>query len=194
MTRHIRPKPLVWQEIGEYPPHLPVLVSRPTDRVRYTPTTAFHDATGVWRLFRSEGGRKPLPFVPTHWMPLPDVPDPTYVRDYKCDPFLEMLAAIEARAEHAERRLRHTTQWNAERWERITAYAKEKGFWPDIACIWANGTLTGLVDVNGDFIYDPPTYAQQLNIAIHRAEAAEKRASELQGKLDIVTAATGEGA
>ena len=64
-----------WQDIGDDFPHLPVLVSRPDgDGLRYTPTTAFNDATGVWRVFRSEGGMQPLPFVPTHFMPLPPPP------------------------------------------------------------------------------------------------------------------------
>lgn len=63
-----------WQLIGEDPPYKPVLVSRPRDKVIYTPTTAFYDATGIWRVFRSKGGMQLLPFEPTHWMPLPPVP------------------------------------------------------------------------------------------------------------------------
>jgi len=64
-----------WLLIGEDFPHLPVLLSRPDgDGLRYTPTTGFNDATGVWRVFRSEGGMEPLPFVPTHYMPLPAPP------------------------------------------------------------------------------------------------------------------------
>ncbi len=98
--------------------------------------------------------------------------------------FPEMVMALEDRASHTERRYRHTRQWNAERWERITAYAKERGFWNDIACIMANGTLT----MSEGVTYDPPTYAQQLNAAIHRAEAAEDRASDLQGQLDNLRA------
>ena len=64
-----------WQPI-ETAPGLPVLVSRPNDsRYFYTPTTAYRDAIGVWRLFRSSpGGMQRLPFTPTHWMPLPDPP------------------------------------------------------------------------------------------------------------------------
>lgn len=42
-----------WRPI-ETAPGLPVLVSRPNDsRYFYTPTTAYRDAIGVWRLFRS---------------------------------------------------------------------------------------------------------------------------------------------
>lgn len=106
----------------------------------------------------------------------------------RSDPILaeaeRALEATEDRAEHAERRLRHTKQWYAERLERITSYAKEHGFWGDMACIIANGSLSGARNPDGEFVYDPPTYAQQLNAAIHRAEAAEERASVLQGELD----------
>lgn len=63
-----------WQPI-ETAPGLPVLVSRPTDRYVFTPTTAFRDATGVWRLYRSPGGSMRLPFTPTHWTPLPEPPE-----------------------------------------------------------------------------------------------------------------------
>lgn len=97
------------------------------------------------------------------------------------------VMAMEDRASHTERRYRHTKQWNAGRWERITAYAKEHGFWADIACIMANGTMSGTDR------YDPPTYAQQLNAAIYRAEAAEDRASELQGQLDALRARASMG-
>lgn len=90
------------------------------------------------------------------------------------------IEALEGRAEYAERRLRHCKQWYAERIERLTAYAKDKGIWPDIACIIANGSLSDGTR------YDPPTYAQQLNTAIHRAEAAEERASKLQGDADEI--------
>ncbi|MFT4056457.1 MAG: hypothetical protein QM681_18285 [Novosphingobium sp.] len=89
---------------------------------------------------------------------------------------MTQVMALEDRAERSEHRYRHTRQWHAERWERITAYAKEHGFWDDIACIMANGTL----NFREGRAYDPPTYAQQLNAAIHRAEAAEDRASKLR--------------
>jgi hypothetical protein len=62
-----------WQPI-ETAPGCAVLISRPTDKLMYRPTSAFRDATGVWRVFRSDGGNTPLPFEPTHWMPLPYPP------------------------------------------------------------------------------------------------------------------------
>lgn len=96
------------------------------------------------------------------------------------------IEALEDRAQYAERRLRHCKQWYAERLERLTAYAKENGIWPDVACIIANGSLSDGTR------YDPPTYAQQMNTAIHRAEAAEERASKLQGKVDTLEAQIAE--
>jgi hypothetical protein len=63
-----------WLPIEQHTGAFPVLVSRPTDREVYKPTTAFVDATGVWRVFRSEGGNTPLPFVPTHYQELPAPP------------------------------------------------------------------------------------------------------------------------
>jgi hypothetical protein len=58
----------------------------------------------------------------------------------------------------------HTQYWYAVRLERIKDSAKAHGIWPEIAAIIANGTANA---------FEPPTYAQQLNRAIHRAEAAE---------------------
>lgn len=63
-----------WQPIASHHCHSAVLVGRPSDNLIYTPTSAFLDVTGVWRIFRSEGGMTPLPFEPTHWMPLPEPP------------------------------------------------------------------------------------------------------------------------
>lgn len=66
--------PQGWQPIERMTGHPVVLVSRPTGRLRHEATTAFLDATNVWRVFRSEGGMTPLPFEPTHFMPLPEPP------------------------------------------------------------------------------------------------------------------------
>jgi len=63
-----------WRDVGEVKCGRPVLVSRAEDGMHFTPTTAFIDATGVWRVFRSEDGMEPLPFVPTHWQPIPAPP------------------------------------------------------------------------------------------------------------------------
>ncbi len=51
-----------------------VLVCRETPTEQRRATSAFMDATGVWRLYNSEGGMTPLPFDPTHWQPLPAPP------------------------------------------------------------------------------------------------------------------------
>lgn len=63
-----------WQDISSAP-RCAVLVSRPTDEEIYRPTAAFLDATDEWRVFRSPGGNTILPFVPTHWMELPEPPE-----------------------------------------------------------------------------------------------------------------------
>ena len=64
-----------WRPIAEYRGYGAVLVSRPSDRLAYSATTAFLDMANVWRVFRSEGGMTPLPFVPTHLRPLPAPPE-----------------------------------------------------------------------------------------------------------------------
>lgn len=63
-----------WRDIGTYQGCPVVLVSRPTDHFVYTPTTAYRDATGVWRVFGSHANATPLRFTPTHWQALPNPP------------------------------------------------------------------------------------------------------------------------
>ena len=64
-----------WQPIETHSGCAAVLVSRPTtEREAWSATSAFMDATNVWRVFRSKGGMTPLPFKPTHWQPLPFPP------------------------------------------------------------------------------------------------------------------------
>lgn len=79
------------------------------------------------------------------------------------------LADERKRREEAESRRDHTAQWYAERLERLKQMAKERGFWSEMAAIIANGTATA---------HEPPTYAQQLNMAKHRAEQAERERDE----------------
>lgn len=86
--------------------------------------------------------------------------------------WLNALDAERARAEKAEAMLDHTQQWYAERVRKIEDVAKREGLWPEIAAILANGSATRQMP-DGSSLYDPPTYAQQLNIAKHRAEKAE---------------------
>ena len=84
------------------------------------------------------------------------------------------------RAEVATERGRreHTQQWYAVRNAKIEDVAKREGLWPEVAAIFANGSGTRQLP-DGSYFYDPPTYAQQLNIAKHRATAAEARAERL---------------
>lgn len=85
----------------------------------------------------------------------------------------ELEAAREAAA--AERRSReHTEQWYAERMAALEDEAKRVGNWDRVASILANGTPDPLT---------PPTHAQLLNAAEHRAAAAEQRAAKLEHEL-----------
>ncbi|WP_426751689.1 hypothetical protein [Myxococcus sp. Y35] len=74
------------------------------------------------------------------------------------------IESLKKRAELAESRKEHTESWYAVRLERLKDMAKERGFWPEMAAIIANGTAGN----------EPPTYALQLNLAIGRAESAKK--------------------
>ncbi|QDE83286.1 hypothetical protein [Myxococcus xanthus] len=79
------------------------------------------------------------------------------------------IESLKKRAELAESRKEHTEYWYGVRLERLKDMAKERGFWREMAAIIANGTV-------GD---EPPTYAQQLNLAIGRAEDAKKKNAAL---------------
>ena len=68
-------------------------------------------------------------------------------------------------------RREYTEHWYAVRIERLKDLAKERGIWDEMAAIIANGSAS---------VTEPPTYAQQLNIAKHRAEAAELRAQDAE--------------
>lgn len=81
--------------------------------------------------------------------------------------------------EARERGREHCEQWYAVRWERLRDLTRDRSkaaepgsemaqIWADIASIMANGTLGP-----PDHPYEPPTYAQQLNIAKYRAKEAE---------------------
>jgi hypothetical protein len=67
----------------------------------------------------------------------------------------------------------HTEYWYAVRFERLKAYAREHGFWHDMAAIIANGQLGGLDADGKPYPYEPPTYEQQINMATWRAKQAE---------------------
>jgi hypothetical protein len=98
------------------------------------------------------------------------------------DHALEMETAASQSAsedlDQARRSRQFTESWYGERFERLKAYAKEHGFWHDLASIIANGTL-GPRAADGSFVYEVPTYAQQLNMAIWRAERAEAQLMRL---------------
>lgn len=99
-----------------------------------------------------------------------------YYRDMLCqsqDDVMKLSAeteALRAEVEKAKRSVEHTHQWYAVRLEKIKEVAKRVGLWSEVAAIIANGSSS---------IYDPPTYAQQLNIAKHETKASEARADRL---------------
>lgn len=67
-----------WLPISEVDDSFPRLVGWPRSRYensRFDPTTAFKDAAGVWRVLYSKGGMEPVPYRPTHYMPLPPPPE-----------------------------------------------------------------------------------------------------------------------
>jgi len=86
---------------------------------------------------------------------------------------MELIADNERMAAEIERltaRINHTQQWYAERWVWMQHWFRTTGkdlpiadeFWS----VLANGTPNANT---------PPTYQQQLNRALHRAEAAEAK-------------------
>lgn len=102
---------------------------------------------------------------------------------------IEQLSAQHARSSEriadAVRSKEHCQYWYAVRLERIKDSAKAHGIWPEIAAIIANGTASAL---------EPPTYAQQLNRAIHRAEASEAKLGEAVDLIeDLLGLASGSG-
>jgi hypothetical protein len=96
----------------------------------------------------------------------------------------QRLTLAEAERDRAIDRRDHTVQWYAERLERLKDFAKEHGHWPEVACIIANGTASP---------NEPPTYAQQLNMAKHRAEAAEKKLAKAHATICSLLIAADEG-
>lgn len=107
-----------------------------------------------------------------------------------------LIAQSEARADRAEfllglalacaaqalRRREHTEYWYACRLERLKDLAKRENLWDEVAAIIANGDATRQLP-DGSWFHEPPTYAQQLNRALHRADAAERRLANLQREI-----------
>ncbi len=84
------------------------------------------------------------------------------------------IAALLAENERLSTRVQHTQQWYAERWQWMQHWFRTTGKDLPIANQFWSIIANGTPDVN-----TPPTYQQQLNIALHRAEAAEARLREL---------------
>lgn len=82
----------------------------------------------------------------------------------------DIIAALLAENERLTARVQHTQQWYAERWQWMQHWFRTTGKDLPIANQFWSIIANGTPDVN-----TPPTYQQQLNIALHRAEAAEAR-------------------
>lgn len=96
----------------------------------------------------------------------------------RADQAQSALAAASKERDREMARCEFTQQWYAERLRKIEDVAKREGLWPEVAAIIGNGSGTRQMP-DGSFVYDPPTYAQQLNSAKHRAETAEAEVKRL---------------
>lgn len=77
----------------------------------------------------------------------------------------ELMRLLADRCERALASRAFSRQWYAERFRRLEDLGKQHGVWPEMAAIMANGTASA---------HETPTYAQQLNLALHKAERLEK--------------------
>ncbi|WP_313278184.1 hypothetical protein [Stutzerimonas balearica] len=93
------------------------------------------------------------------------------------------LSAVTAERDRLQRNLNFTEQWYAERFERLADLGKSAGCWDAMAAIIANGTADP---------YEPPTYAQQLVRANHRADVAERERDQLRAGVDRLRAFANE--
>lgn len=122
-----------------------------------------------------------------HEGPIPEVvgwahsTEPVYSKA-AIDTLSAQLEAAEADAARAQSQREHTQQWYAERMAKIEEIAKREGLWDEVAAVFANGSATRRLP-DGSYFYDPPTYAQQLNMAKHKAATAEARAEAAEAEL-----------
>jgi hypothetical protein len=93
--------------------------------------------------------------------------------------YLDALSAVTAERDRLQRNLNFTEQWYAERFERLADLGKSAGCWDAMAAIIANGTADP---------YEPPTYAQQLVRANHRADVAERERDQLRAEVERLRA------
>jgi hypothetical protein len=78
---------------------------------------------------------------------------------------MDEIENLQKEATRLRRQMAFTQEWYAVRFERLRDLGKQHGIWNEMACIIANGTAN---------VSEPPSYAQLLNTALHRAKAAEK--------------------
>jgi len=87
------------------------------------------------------------------------------------------LSAVTAERDRLQRNLDFTEQWYAVRFERLADLGKSAGCWDAMAAIIANGTTDP---------HEPPTYAQQLVRANHRADVAEREHDQLRAEVEML--------
>lgn len=83
--------------------------------------------------------------------------------------------------EELEDRVAFTHEWYAVRIERLREFAKEKGILTEVACILANGTLTGIT--NDKVHYEPPTYQQKMELLKWDVEKLKKELADAKEEI-----------
>jgi hypothetical protein len=86
-------------------------------------------------------------------------------RDARVEALSKRVKELEEERDTALARRQFTENWYGVRLERLKDLAKQHGIWHEMASIIANGTAHHS---------EPPTYAQMLNLAEHKAERLEK--------------------
>ncbi|BCD83640.1 hypothetical protein PSm6_00470 [Pseudomonas solani] len=89
--------------------------------------------------------------------------------------FVDWVWNLKAERDQLQRNLDFTEQWYAVRFERLADLGKSAGCWDAMAAIIANGTADQ---------YEPPTYAQQLVLANHRADVAERERDQFRAQVE----------
>lgn len=89
----------------------------------------------------------------------------------------DALSSVTAERDRLSRCLAFTEQWYAVRFERLAELGKSSGCWDAMAAIIANGTADS---------QEPPTYAQQLVRANHRACIAERERDQLRTEVEVL--------
>lgn len=115
-----------------------------------------------------------------------NLPKTAAMLDALCDALTTLSAKCAEQAAEIERLkgdVEFTHQWYAERLERLRKLADDNGLTREHCAIVANGSLSG-----SSVSYEPPTYAQILNTAKHRAEQADADNARLRQRVEELEA------